>query len=162
MLDGTNVICDETGIKPGKIEKNGVYNIRALAELIEDQKVVYDFQYMHQDFPISASVLILSDDGRSMIKNSLWVPVVADPNSSGIDETKFNQILQDQELLMNLRKYFLFLSHFSDLTLQNYSVDAECSEFAQNFFINKRKDEADYLQSTEAENLDPKLVEHFN
>jgi hypothetical protein len=43
MLDGTNVVCDETGIQQGKIEKNGVHNIRALAELIEDQKVVYDF-----------------------------------------------------------------------------------------------------------------------
>lgn len=43
MLDGTNIICDETHIKEGKVEKNGVANIRALAELIEDQKVVYDF-----------------------------------------------------------------------------------------------------------------------
>jgi hypothetical protein len=43
MLDGTNIICDETQIKEGKVEKNGVANIRALAELIEDQKVVYDF-----------------------------------------------------------------------------------------------------------------------
>jgi 2-phosphoglycerate kinase len=36
MLDGTNLVCDETHIVPGKIEKNGVNNIRALAELIED------------------------------------------------------------------------------------------------------------------------------
>jgi hypothetical protein len=43
MLEGTNVICDETHIKEGKIEKNGINNIKALAELIEDQKVVYDF-----------------------------------------------------------------------------------------------------------------------
>jgi len=43
MLDGTNVICDETHLSNGKFQKNGVQNIRALAELIEDQKVVYDF-----------------------------------------------------------------------------------------------------------------------
>ncbi len=36
MLEGTNVICDETHIKEGKIEKNGINNIKALAELIED------------------------------------------------------------------------------------------------------------------------------
>ena len=36
MLDGTNVICNETSILPGKIEKNGVNNIRSLAELIQD------------------------------------------------------------------------------------------------------------------------------
>jgi hypothetical protein len=29
----------------GKIDKNGVPNIKALAELIEDQKVVYNFEY---------------------------------------------------------------------------------------------------------------------
>jgi hypothetical protein len=46
MLEGTNVVCDETHIKEGKIEKNGISNIKALAELIEDQKVVYDFQYV--------------------------------------------------------------------------------------------------------------------
>jgi hypothetical protein len=92
MLDGTNVVCDETGIEAGKIENNGVNNIRALAELIEDQKVVYDFQYMHQDFPISASVLILSSDGRSMLKNSKWVPLKPQ-KQDGISEAKFQSIL---------------------------------------------------------------------
>ena len=77
MLDGTNVICDETHIQEGKVDKNGIGNIRALAELIEDQKVVYDFQYMHQDFPVSASVLILSAQGKSMFKNALEVPYKA-------------------------------------------------------------------------------------
>jgi hypothetical protein len=43
MLEGTNLICDETQIKEGKIEKNGIANIKSLAELVEDQKVVYDF-----------------------------------------------------------------------------------------------------------------------
>lgn len=36
MIEGTNLICDETHMKEGKIEKNGVFNIKALAELIED------------------------------------------------------------------------------------------------------------------------------
>jgi len=89
MLDGTNIVCDETSIEAGTIEKNGVNNIRALAELIEDQKVVYDFQYMHQDFPISASVIILSSDGRSMLKNSKWVPVKPQKDEA-ITEAKFN------------------------------------------------------------------------
>lgn len=46
MLDGTHIVCDETQMMEGKIEQNGVANIKALAELIEDQKVVYDFQYV--------------------------------------------------------------------------------------------------------------------
>ena len=85
MIEGTNVICDETHMNEGKIEKNGVHNIKALAELIEDQKIVFDFQYMSQDFPISSSVLILSG-GRSMFKNSLQVPFISQKQISE-DET---------------------------------------------------------------------------
>ena len=81
MLDGTNVICDETHMNEGKIEKNGVNNIKAMAELIENQKVVYDFQYVQQDFPISASVVILSGF-RSMFKNALHIPSSGDDGES--------------------------------------------------------------------------------
>ena len=45
MVDGTVVVLDETLLKEGKIEKNGVENIKALGTLIEQQQVNYDFQY---------------------------------------------------------------------------------------------------------------------
>ena len=95
MLEGTNVICDETGMEPGKIEKNGLQNIRALAELIEDQKVAYDFQYMHQDFQLSASVLIMSNESRSMFKNALWVPVKSVDDATGMTDNRMKEILAD-------------------------------------------------------------------
>jgi hypothetical protein len=91
MLEGTNVICDETHIKEGKIEKNGINNIKALAELIEDQKVVYDFQYVQQDFPLSASVLILSES-RSMFKNATHVPG-SKADSHSMDSQKLQEII---------------------------------------------------------------------
>ena len=36
MLDGTNIIVDETHLKEGKMEGFAVNNIKALAEVIED------------------------------------------------------------------------------------------------------------------------------
>lgn len=45
ILEGTNIICDETNMQPGKIDKNGIENIKAMAELIEEQKVVYHFEF---------------------------------------------------------------------------------------------------------------------
>jgi len=36
MLDGSNIIVDETHLKEGKMTGNAVTNIKALAELIED------------------------------------------------------------------------------------------------------------------------------
>lgn len=45
-MGGTRIVCNETNMNEGKIENNGVQNIKAMAELIENQKVVYDFQYI--------------------------------------------------------------------------------------------------------------------
>lgn len=114
MLEGTNVVCDETHIKEGKIEKNGISNIKALAELIEDQKVVYDFQYVQQDFSLSASVVILSES-RSMFKNAYHVPGKGE--GEAMSESMMEEILNDQDLIQQLRKYFLLLTHFSELLL---------------------------------------------
>lgn len=114
---------------------------------------------MQQDFPLSVSVLLLSKDGRSIFANSTHVPVIARNESSFITETKFNQIISDVELLQQLRKYFLLLTHYSDLTLQNYSVEKDCSEYAQNYFVQKRKEEANYVASQEAEGRDEHELE---
>lgn len=42
-MNGTRIVCNETQMNEGKIEGNGVINIKTLAEVIENQKVVYDF-----------------------------------------------------------------------------------------------------------------------
>lgn len=92
MLDGTSLIVDETKLDSGKFENNGVHNIKALAELIEDQKVTYDFQYTQQSMPMSASVLILSST-RSMFKNAIHVP---------LDKTKYDDYVMSPEKLQEI------------------------------------------------------------
>lgn len=93
MLEGTSLIVDETQLNTGKFENNGVLNIKALAELIEDQKVTYDFQYTQQSMPMSASVLILSSNSRSMFKNAIHVP---------LDKTKYDDYVLSPEKLQEI------------------------------------------------------------
>jgi len=38
-----HLTVDETKLEPGKIEGLGIPNIKALAELIEQQQITYDF-----------------------------------------------------------------------------------------------------------------------
>ena len=61
-------------LKEGVVKENGVANIKALATLIEQQTVEYDFQYYQTSYPINVAVIVLSD-GRSMFKNALWLPL---------------------------------------------------------------------------------------
>lgn len=72
----SNLLIDETQMKEGKIDKNGVDNIKAIATLIEEQNINYNFQFYQQDMPTNVSVLIVGD-GRSMFKNSIHMPVVS-------------------------------------------------------------------------------------
>jgi Mini-chromosome maintenance replisome factor len=74
LNEGTFIVCDETVMKGGTIKETGVANIKALATLIEQQTVEYDFQYYQQSYPVNFGVLLLSD-GRSMFKNTFHVPL---------------------------------------------------------------------------------------
>jgi len=76
-------------MKEGQLKGEGIAAIKALATLIEQQAVEYDFQYYQQSFPINAGVLVVSD-GRSMFKNTLHLPVrQAGPAPAAFDEQKF-------------------------------------------------------------------------
>lgn len=139
MLDSTFVICDESFMKEGQVKENGINSIKAIATLIEQQTVSYDFQYYQQEMPINAGVIVLSD-GRSMFKNTTQVPVSKNEEKA-FDETKLNQILNDQDLLNQLRRYFLILQHYSEISLQDYHIPNDVSEYCQNIFIEQRKKE---------------------
>jgi hypothetical protein len=63
----------------GKIDNFGVENIKSLATLIENQNILMDFGYYPLEMPISVPVIVLSDT-RTMLKNTLHVPVTKAAN----------------------------------------------------------------------------------
>lgn len=71
----SNLLIDETQMDEGKIDKHGVDNIKAIATLIEEQSIQYNFQYYQQDLPTNVSVVIIGN-GRSMFKNAMHLPIV--------------------------------------------------------------------------------------
>eukprot|EP00898_Chlorokybus_atmophyticus_P007912 jgi/Chlat1/8121/Chrsp75S07572 len=74
LADGTHLILDESVMMPGTLQAVGVANLQLLKDLIESQKVEYDFQYykltMHPDIP----VLVLSE-GKSMFPVDAMLPL---------------------------------------------------------------------------------------
>jgi len=55
----------------------------------------------------------------------------------------------------------MMLTHFSDLTIENrYKVSPGCSEYAQDHFVNTRKEEADKIkeQETSGNESEPKVT----
>ena len=83
-----------------------------------------------------------------MFKNTIHVPVQGQADE--ISEQKFNEILTDAELLHDLRKFFVLLTHYQNKVIANYNATEECMAFAQEYFINKRKEEVQ-LQEQQTE-----------
>ena len=87
-----------------------------------------------------------------MFKNCLHIPAQCDHNQVDYEmsDDKFGEILADANLLQQLRRYFMMLTHYSELTLEKrYGVSAECSEFAQAHFVQTRKEEAEQMKQEE-------------
>ncbi len=50
LSPGTEVIVDETVLQPGQLSDGGVKNLTALGNVVQWQKVQYDFQYHTSEF----------------------------------------------------------------------------------------------------------------
>ncbi|XP_064382402.1 mini-chromosome maintenance complex-binding protein-like isoform X2 [Halichondria panicea] len=80
LTDGTHLVVDETALTPGQLSEVGVQNLTALGNLIQWQKVSYDFQYHTAEFETNVPVLLLSE-GKSILQTDCWVPMVTSCSS---------------------------------------------------------------------------------
>ena len=75
LINNTVFMFDETRLEPGKLINHGVPNIAAMATLVEMQTFVRDFGFGCQsEMPIDVPVIVLSS-ARSIVKNTIHVPV---------------------------------------------------------------------------------------
>ncbi|CAI5995073.1 unnamed protein product [Closterium sp. NIES-64] len=72
---GTHLTIDETALKPGRVAALGSQNLQALKELLEWQKVDYDFQYYKMEMQSDIPVLILSHATSRLLPADVSLPV---------------------------------------------------------------------------------------
>ena len=121
LVNGTVVLFDETSLNTGKIDNFGVENIKNIATLIENQNIIIDYSYYNLEMPITAPVIILSDS-RTMLKNSLHVPVTqaVDPDEAlTIAKKKLGEVLADENTLDEMRFFMLALGIHSETTVNS-------------------------------------------
>lgn len=67
LPDRTHLIIDETALRTGQLDSTGVLNVRAINDIINWQKLEYDFTFHKQEFPTDYPVLVLSE-GKSVFQ----------------------------------------------------------------------------------------------
>ncbi|WAR21645.1 MCMBP-like protein [Mya arenaria] len=74
LAEHTNLVVDETALEPGQLDVNGVRNLSALGNMINWQKVEYDFNFHKQDFHSNVQALVLSE-GKSLLTTDCLLPL---------------------------------------------------------------------------------------
>lgn len=123
LSPGTEVLVDETVLTAGQLTQVGVANLTALGNVIQWQRLSYDFQFHATEFDCDLPVLVLSE-GKSILKVDCHVPLVpADlcpvPTPS-------------LQLLTALRKYLTLCRGL------DYSLTDEMKEMLEKDFVKMR------------------------
>ncbi|OWM69883.1 mini-chromosome maintenance complex-binding protein [Punica granatum] len=72
--DNSHLIIDETQLNVGTLNSVGIDNARVLKDLIELQKVVYDFKYYKMEVAADIQMLILSEGKSNILPADTVVP----------------------------------------------------------------------------------------
>lgn len=128
----THLVLDETRLQAGKLEAAGVEAIKSMADLINNQRLKYNFQFYEIEFDSDVPVMILSE-GKSMLPNDCHIPLKPAADLSILRET-FEAVKHFiSPKLEAIRKY---------LTVQRkaeFVVNAEDTDMIQNDFVEMRR-----------------------
>ncbi|XP_072947290.1 mini-chromosome maintenance complex-binding protein [Epargyreus clarus] len=147
----THLVLDETQMEQGRLDATGVNNITALGNLIQQQRVEYDFKYYKMEFDSDVSVLVLSE-GKSLLPSDYHVPLRPEESSLEI----FDAIVEAatyylKEEIMNTIRIYL-----TNLKLVKYTI-SEDLQFVEDDFIEMRNN-ADSENPVTADDLHRLLV----
>ncbi|CAH1783251.1 unnamed protein product [Owenia fusiformis] len=136
LAEQTLLVIDETVLESGQLNANGIGNLAALGNVVNWQKVEYDFNFHKQDFPCNIACLILSE-GKSMINSDFLMPMSLQWNEESLPE-KFSAIesFLTPALLTKLRTYLTAVQFIE------YTLTDDVQKTIEEDFVELRKADA--------------------
>ncbi|XP_064118648.1 mini-chromosome maintenance complex-binding protein-like [Macrobrachium nipponense] len=142
----THFIVDETALTAGQLDSKGVQNLTALGNVINWQKIDYDFQYHPIEQHTNIPVLILSE-GKSMIMSDAQIRL--SPTHTDV-ASAFCRI--ESKLTTDiLRRIRLYLTA---ARLIDYELSEDMQKMVQDDFVESRRND----NSINAEDLHNLLI----
>ncbi|KAK6932926.1 Mini-chromosome maintenance complex-binding protein [Dillenia turbinata] len=92
LAEGSHLTVDETQLREGMLNSVGVENARLLKNLMEFQKVEYDFKFYKMEMAADIQVLILSEGKSNILPADLVVPLR--PSSASSSEILTEEALE--------------------------------------------------------------------
>ncbi|KAK2982427.1 hypothetical protein RJ640_026270 [Escallonia rubra] len=125
LAEGSHLTIDETQLQSGTLNPTGVENSRLLKNLMEFQKVEYDFKFYKMEMTADVQLLVLSEGKSTILPADLVVPFC--PIS--VDSCE----IVDVEIL-NLWRWYLAI-----LKTWPHSIDSEMQKVVEDDLVAARK-----------------------
>ncbi|XP_022743028.1 mini-chromosome maintenance complex-binding protein isoform X2 [Durio zibethinus] len=74
LPEGSHIMVDETQLESGSLSSIGIENTKSLKNLMEFQKVEYDFQYYKMEMAADVQLLIFSEGKSNIVPADVVVP----------------------------------------------------------------------------------------
>ncbi|KAK4277729.1 hypothetical protein QN277_015681 [Acacia crassicarpa] len=91
LAEGTHIIVDETKLEAGALNSAGVENARLLKNLMEFQKLEYDFKYYKMEMATDVQLLVMSEGKSNILPADVVVPF--QPSAVNATETVVGEAL---------------------------------------------------------------------
>lgn len=75
LADGTHLVLNETALETGQLTEIGLQNVHFLKNLMEWQKVEYDFEFYKMEMPTDVPVLVMSTARSRLFPADVVVPL---------------------------------------------------------------------------------------
>lgn len=129
----THLVLDETRLQAGKLEAAGVEAVKNLAQLINQQRLKYNFQYYEIEFDTDVPVMILSE-GRTMLPVDSHIPIVPSSDSIPLMKETFEAVKHFLQPRLNALRMYLTQQRVAEFTVAAFVTD-----MIQNDFVQMRK-----------------------
>ncbi|CAG9793682.1 unnamed protein product [Diatraea saccharalis] len=151
LSKNTHLVLDETKMEQGTLDATGVNNIAALGNMIQNQKVEYDFKYYKMNFDSDISVLILSE-GKSLLPSDYHVPLRPEDSSLEI----FDAIVEAATYYLKEEIMNVIRTYLTSIKLVKYTISDDL-QFVEDDFIEMRS-KSDNQNPVTADDLHRLLV----
>jgi hypothetical protein len=140
LTPGTVLVLDETALAPGQLDAAGAKNVAALSELLQWQRLTYDFQYHSSEFPADIPIIGLSAQGHSILEG--FDCVVPIRSIAPVSRATVPSPLLASSFLDSARDYIAVCRELAS------NVEPAISEMIQEHFVQARKRTPDAVTQT--------------
>jgi len=127
LSEGTHLVLDETVLQPGQLNADGVQNLTAIGNVIQWQKVDYDFKFHQCEMKTDVTMLIFSE-ARSLLQCDCIVPL--DQQNSVTQSASSLFLTMDLQTVEKIRIY-LEVCRLMDFNLSDQMQDIIKNDYVQ-------------------------------